>query len=118
MTQLAGRLAIARCQYAWSLKTVAKFPMILITPKTRPLRERIVRYEPCALPGTGFASDAFSSNSCIFEIDPIFGEVAYTVKTKVKIMAKRTVVCVLIDNNRQSLSRLKKTAKIKKTKTY
>ena len=87
---------MARCQYAWSLNTVAKFPIMLMTPKISPdrwwsnvqvLRITIkeqsvpfldlrVRYEAPAYPETGVLSEAAVSNLCIFEIEPIFGDVA------------------------------------------
>lgn len=88
---------MARCQYAWSANTVAKLPMTLITPKTSPGTECIVRYEPPAFPITGLVSAAFTKSSCMCVGDPIFGDVAYTVNTKVKMIAKRIVVCVLSD---------------------
>ena len=46
-------------------------------------------------PGTGVSAAAAASKSCMRAMEPILGEVAYTVKMKVKIIAKRTVVCVL-----------------------
>lgn len=52
-------------------------------------------YDPWALPETGFAAAAAVKSSCIRPGEPMRGEVAYTVNTKVRIIAKRTVVCVL-----------------------
>lgn len=49
---------------------------MLMTPKIKPFFDRIVRYEPPALPGTGILSDAAVSRACIFAIEPIFGDVA------------------------------------------
>jgi len=95
LTVVEGLLAMARCQYAWSWKTVAKFPIRLITPNMRPFLERRVRYEPPALPATGETWDASESRSCIFSMEPMDPELAYTVKVNVNMMAKRTVVCVL-----------------------
>ena len=70
-------------------------PTMLMTPNMRPLRERRVRYEPSALPSTGEMADWAARRECMALIEPILGEVAYTVKMKVRMMAKRTVVWVL-----------------------
>ena len=47
------------------------------------------------LPGTGVSAAAAASKSCIRAIEPILGEVAYTLKINVKMIANNTVVCVL-----------------------
>jgi hypothetical protein len=57
-------------------KYAPKFPIILITPKMSPFFERMVMYEPCALPGTGAASAAAVSSSYIRAGLPILGLVA------------------------------------------
>ena len=107
---------------------MAKLPMMLITPKISPFLDRIVRYDPSALPGTGAAAEAAVSNSCILEGLPIFSLVAYTEKTKVcargqkhyryrcmahtRMMAKRTVVCVLWHKNLEICWQRTKTSNI------
>lgn len=93
-----------------SLKTVPKFPQAqvnivnpdaapysptrLMTPKMRPDLLLMVRYEPLALPATGFSLVAWSRSSCIRTTEPILSDVAYTENTNVKMMANRTAVCV------------------------
>lgn len=62
---------------------MAKLPMMLITPNINPFLDRIVRYDPLALPGIGATTETAVSSSCIFDGLPIFGLVAYTEKTKV-----------------------------------
>ena len=69
--------------------------MTLMTPNTSPGTECIVRYEPPAFPMTGLVSAALTSSSCMRVGEPIFGDAAYTVNTKVKMIANRMVVCVL-----------------------
>ena len=61
----------------------------------RPFFERMVRYDPPALPATGCSADALERSACISLKLPIFGLVAYTVNTKTKMMANRTLVWVL-----------------------
>lgn len=69
--------------------------MTLMTPKMRPFLLRMVKYEPPALPDTGLAVEAAERRSCMVEMEPIFSDVPYTVKTNTKMMINSTVVCVL-----------------------
>jgi hypothetical protein len=48
------------------------------------------------LPDTGRDTAAAVRSSCIFAGEPILGEVAYTVKMKVRMIENKTVVCVLL----------------------
>ena len=57
----------------WSIVQVLHFT---IKEQSVPFLDLIVRYEPPAFPETGVLSEAAVSNLCIFEIEPIFGDVA------------------------------------------
>lgn len=52
--------------------------------------------EPCSLSAIGLRSEAATKRSYIVPIDPILGELPYTVKTKEIIIIKITTVCLKI----------------------
>lgn len=68
--------------------------------------ERIVRYEPPALSGTGAVSTSLANRSCIALGDPILFEVPYTVKVKSMMMMNKTVVCVLRNRHKRTLGEI------------
>lgn len=91
---------------ACKLAYVAKFPTRLITPKMIPPVERMVRYEPPALSGTGAVCTSLANRSCITLGDPILFDVPYTVNVNSIMMMNKTVVCVLRNRHKRTLGEI------------
>ena len=63
LTEVLGRKAMARCQYAWSSQTVEKPATKKSMAKTNPSSDLKVRYEPSWLWGIGERADASTRRS-------------------------------------------------------
>jgi hypothetical protein len=75
-------------KFGWVPTYVPKLPTMLITKKIAPSLLRMVKYEPPALPSTGYSAAALTRRSNTAPGDPKTSLVAYAVNAKTRMIMR------------------------------